>query len=143
MDVVDWPSEALSETEPVFVIGVLGEDPFGKALDRIVANELIRNRKIVIKRYRNVQEISTCHILYISRSETPRLNHILKFLEQKSILTVGEADRFPAPDTIICFFVAQNKLRLKINVGAARAAGLTISSKLLRQAEVADARQVP
>ena len=39
---------------------------------------------------------------------------------------------------IIQFVIAENRIRLRINVVAARAAKLTISSKLLRQAEIVD-----
>jgi hypothetical protein len=65
---VEWPPEAFPDAGAPFVIGILGEDPFGKSLDEIVTNETVRNRKIVVRRYRNVQEISTSHILYIGGS---------------------------------------------------------------------------
>jgi len=138
---VDWPAEAFPQTNTPFVIGVLGQDPFGKSLEQIVANESIRNRKIVIRRYRDVREIDLCHILYISESETARLDRIFEFLSGKSILTVGETDRFTKRNGMISFLVVQNKLRMRIHLEAAKAAKLTISSKLLRQAENSDFNQ--
>ena len=138
---VEWPAEAFVQADTPFVIGVLGQDPFGNSLDEIVADELIHNRKIVIRRYRDVSEITLCHILYISESETPRLDRIFEFLSGKSILTVGETDHFTRRNGMISFLVVQNKLRLRIHLEAATAAKLTISSKLLRQAETMDAKQ--
>ncbi len=138
---VEWPQDAFAEVNSPIVIGVLGDDPFGKTLDEIVANETLRNRKIVVRRCRSVQEAETCQILFISRSETSRLDGILESLDGKSVLTVGESDRFPNSGGMISFVVVQNKLRVKINVITAKAAKLTISSQLLRQAEIVDAKQ--
>jgi len=54
----------------------------------------------------------------------------------ETILTVGENDGFAKRSGMIRFVVRDNKVRLRINVDAARAAKLTISSKLLRVAEI-------
>ena len=137
---VEWPSEAFSDASAPFIIGVLGEDPFGKSLDEIVAHEAVRNRKIAVRRYRNVQEISTCHILYIGGSEASNLARILAQLDGRPILTVGEAALFTTHNGIIQFLVVENKLRLRINVEAAKMAKLSISSQLLRQAEIVGAK---
>jgi hypothetical protein len=133
---VEWPAEAFSDASAPFIIGVLGEDPFGRSLDEIVAHEAVRNRKIAVRRYRNVQEISTCHILYIGGSEASSLSRILAQLDGRPILTVGDTDLFTTHHGIIQFLVVENKLRLRINVEAARMAKLSISSQLLRQAEI-------
>lgn len=133
---VEWPSEAFPDASAPFIIGVLGQDPFGRSLDEIVAHEAVRNRKIVVRRYRDAQEISACHILYIGGSESSSLSRILSQLDGRHILTVGEADHFTTHNGIIQFLVVENKLRLRINVEAARMAKLSISSQLLRQAEI-------
>jgi hypothetical protein len=133
---VEWPPEAFPDASAPFVIGVLGHDPFGRSLDEIVAHESVRNRRIVARRYRNVQEISTCHVLYIGASETSNLSRILAQVDGRHILTVGEADLFTTYNGIIQFLVVENRLRLRINVEAARTAKLSISSQLLRQAEI-------
>jgi YfiR/HmsC-like len=138
---VEWPPDAFPDETTPFVIGVLGDDPLGKSLGEIVANETVRNHKIVIRRFRNVQEITSCNILFISRSENPRLDRIFKFLNGRSILTVGETEGFSIHGGMVRFLVALNKLGLQINVEAAKAAGLTISSKLLRQAEILEAKR--
>jgi len=137
---VEWPPEAFPEASTPFVICVLGDDPFGKSLDEIVANEAIRNRKIVVQRHRDVQEISICHILYVGASETPRVSHILPALLERHILTVGETDFFTTHSGIIQFRLSENRLRLRINVEAARMAKLSISSQLLRQAEIVETK---
>lgn len=131
---VDWPPEAFRDAYSPIVIGILGADPFGKSLDEVVRKEVVHNRKLVVQRYRRVEEIEACHILFISQSEAGELDHILSSLKARSILTVGETDGFAARGGMIRFLTDQNKIRLRINNDAAKAAKLTLSSKLLKAA---------
>ena len=64
------------------------------------------------------------------------MEQVLKALGRRSILTVGETKDFTSRSGMIGFEVSQRHLRLRINLGAAQEARLTISSKLLRQAEI-------
>ena len=43
---VDWPAEAFPASSAPIVIGVVGADPFGWALDRMVQDKRINNRPI-------------------------------------------------------------------------------------------------
>jgi hypothetical protein len=128
---VEWPNEAFPSTDAPIVIGILGSDPFGKSLDEIVAGESIQGRALVVRRYRKIEEVVGCHILFISGAETKGFLRGAVRLQGTSTLTVGEDDA-----GMIQFFTEHNKLRLRIDLQAARAAGLTISSKLLRQAQI-------
>jgi hypothetical protein len=105
-------------------------------LDEIVRGETVNNRSIVIHRYRHVEEIETCHVLFISRSEGDRLEQILASLQGRHILTVGDAEGFAVRGGMIRFMRAANKIRLRINLQAATAANLVLSSKLLRPADI-------
>lgn len=133
---VDWPPADLADDDLPFVIGVLGKDPFGTTLDALVQSEMVRNRRITIRRYGSVDEIERCHILFISQSERERMGRILDALRGRSILTVGDVPEFSNRSGMILFTVVDNRLRLKINVAETEAAHLTISSKLLRQADL-------
>ena len=133
---VDWPAEAFPAAENPLVIGVLGADPFGKSLNEIVQNAVVKNRKLDVQRYRSIEEVKTCHILFISQSEAGRLEEIFSHLKDRKILTVGDTEGFAQRGGIVRFRTEKNKIRLRINLDAAKAASLTISSKLLRAAEV-------
>ena len=133
---VTWPPGALGETGAPLVIGVLGDDPLGASLDEAVSGEMVNNHPLVIQRFRRVEEIQVCHILFISRPEAGGLERILGSLNGRSILTVGDFDEFAARGGMIRLVTENNKVRLRINLEAAKAAHLTISSKLLRTAEI-------
>jgi len=132
---VDWPSKAFPEPQTPLVIGVVGEDPFGPYLDETVRGEKANNRPLVVQRFRRGAEIRTCHVLFISRSESDRLEQILTSLRGRSILTVGDFEDFALHGGMIQLVTEKNKIRMRINLQAVKGANLTISSKLLRVAE--------
>ena len=133
---VEWPPRAFASANSPIVIGVLGENPFGEYLDETVRGEKVENRPLEVQRYLQVDEIKTCHVLFISRSEASRLDQILVSLKDRSILLVGDGDDFVQRGGMIRLATNQSKIRVSINVDAAKAANLTISSKLLRAAEL-------
>ncbi len=135
---VDWPPQAFPEAKTPLIIGVLGEDPFGGYLDETVVGEKVNNRPLAVQRYRRIEEIETCHILFISRSEADRLEQILADLKDRNILTVDDAEGVTEHGVMIGLVTEKGKVRLKINLEAAQSADLTISSKLLRAAEIVD-----
>jgi hypothetical protein len=131
---VEWPGNAFPDGNAPLVIGVLGQDPFGGYLDETVRGERANNRQLVVQRFRSVEDVKNCHVLFISRSEADRLDQIVVRLKYRKILTVY--DGASGSGVIIRFVTEQNKIKLRINVQAAKAANLTISSKLLRLAEL-------
>jgi hypothetical protein len=132
---VEWPSSVFADAQMPIVIGVLGDDPFGKYLDETVRGETVGARPLIVRRYSSVDQVDGCQILFISRSESERVQPIIERLRARSILTVSDVDGFTQSGGIVRFVNQGDRVRLKINVTAARAAGLTISSKLLRVAE--------
>src|SRR2546428_9163782 len=75
---VEWPAEAFAEDKSPFVIGVLGDDPFGSSLDEILAGEIIRNRPLIVRRYPAVEQADSCQIPFLSSSEGRQFDHDLK-----------------------------------------------------------------
>ena len=133
---VEWPPQSFEDTAGPFVIGVLGMDPFGSALEGAVRGETIDGRGFAVVRYRSVAEVQRCQILFISRSEAPRIEEISATLAARSILTVSDSEGSAQRGAMIRFVSESNRIRLRIDAGAAKAAGLLISSKLLRPAEL-------
>ncbi len=133
---VDWTPSAAQDSQPPLLIGILGDDPFGTFLDEIVRGERLGARSIQVRRYRRIADIEECNILFISRSENERVPEILSALKHRPVLTVSDGDGFASQGGIIQFFTDKNRIRIRINLDAAEAANLTISSKLLRVAEV-------
>lgn len=132
---VEWPKEAFLHADDPMVIGILGEDPFGRSLDEIVANESAHGRRLVVRRFRTPEDLGHCHILFVPRAEEAGLAQALTALGRRRVLTVGETKDF-ARSGMIGFELVQRRLRLHVNLENTEAAGLVVSSKLLRQAQV-------
>lgn len=131
---VTWPPRAFASATEPFIIGVLGEDPFGDDLVRTIEKEKqVQGRPLVIVRGRTPAEVANCHVLFISASEQPRLAQDLAALQRagSTALTVGESDDFLVGGGMIRFVIDNSKVRFEINARAAEQSGLVISSKLL------------
>jgi hypothetical protein len=131
---VEWPDNAFNSTTDPFVIGIVGKDPFGKYIDEAVAGEKMGDHPITIVRYRNTNEVGNCQVLFISAEEDESISAILSSLNQHAMLTVSDAPAFTQYGGMIGFITAKSKIRLQININAAKTAGLNISSKLLNVA---------
>jgi hypothetical protein len=129
---VEWPAEAFSTPQAPLVIGVLGEDPFGKELDDVTRGEKVQGHPVTVERYARVEDVRQCHILFIASSEEARIARIMAALRGRNVLTVGDFETFVRDGGVIRFVELGNKLRLHINLDAAKAEHLDISSKLLR-----------
>ena len=132
---VDWPPEAFAGRSGKLVIGVIGEDPFGGALDQAINGKTIGGRSLVVHRLRWGQDLRSCHILFISSSERQRLPQIIQSLRGASVLTVGDMGQFNQQGGIINFVLEANKVGFEINSRGAHRARLRISSKLLALAK--------
>jgi hypothetical protein len=136
---VEWPDSAFASREAPFVIGVFGYDPFGDQLEEATRGETVNGRPLVIRRLRDAGEAGDCQILFMHRSEEARMSAVLTALDHRSTLTVSDLDVAGQRGVMIALATQDNRIRLRVNVNSARAARLTISSKLLRSAEIVDA----
>jgi hypothetical protein len=127
----DWPPEALADDKAPFIIGVLGDNPFGNDLEQTVAGKKINDHPISVQTFHTAAEAIHCHILFISSSEKKRFSEIIQSLHGTAVLTVSETDRFIESGGMVNFVQESSKIRFQINDDAAKAAGLKISSKLL------------
>jgi hypothetical protein len=72
----------------------------------------------------------------VSGSEARRMGEIVSSFKGRSILMVSDVDGFADQGGTVQFVTQGNRIRLRINLDAAKAVGLTISSKILRPATV-------
>ena len=136
---VEWPPDTFTDAQAPLVIGILGDDPFEGLLKEAVRDETVGGRPLVVQNYSRAEDIRNCHVLFISRSEAGHLSQILTRLRGRGILTVGEMEDFARRGGMIQLITDKNKVRLRINVEAAKACELTISSKILRAATIVTA----
>lgn len=138
---VSWPRAEKSGTEP-FDVCILGKDPFGPALDSIFAGEVLHGQKVSVRRIADSQGAPGCRILFVSRSEAKQLKTILLALNA-GVLTVSDMPDFVNRGGIIQFVREGEKIRFEVNLTAAKSAGLSLSSDLLKVAAAVRTKTTP
>ena len=128
---VRWPPEIFENSGSPYILGILGEDPFGSFMDEAVEAFEIEGRRMVIKRFPNIATYEFCHILFISSSQKTLLDPIFWKLKTLPTLTVSETAEFCKKGGMINFIFVKNNIRFQINVGATEKAQLKVSSSLL------------
>ena len=132
---VEWPSNAFTDNKAPVRLCVLGKDSFGIALDSL-EGKTIHGRKLTIERLNCTEDLTICHILFISETEKKQLANIFDHVKYSSVLTVGDTENFAGLGGIINFTMVKKKIRFQINLAAADRAELKISSKLLKLADI-------
>lgn len=127
-----WPEHTFGDGE--FVMGVLGEDPFGSALD-VHEGSFVQGRRLVIKRFRSAAKVGPCQLLYIPASEEWQLNILREKIAAGNVLTVGESRRFTEAGGAICLFTESGSLRFEVNLAALEHSHVRVESKVLRLAK--------
>jgi hypothetical protein len=130
---VDWPAQAVPPGTPI-VIGIVGDDPFGPEIDRLVEGRRVNDRAIVVRRAVRLTELKKAHIVFISGSERDRAPQICRVAESWNAITVGDTPQ-TEPFTAINFGVERGRIVFTANLDAARRGGARISSKLLHLAK--------
>jgi hypothetical protein len=118
-DFVKWPQAGGQIT-----VGVLGEDPFRGALDKLLK----------VRHSKKLEDLKGCQIIFISNSERGNIPAILAALAGTNAMTVSDAEGFARQGGVLGFIMQGGKLRFEINMGAARRAGIKIDSGLLKLA---------
>lgn len=119
---VEWPPAALPAPGAALQLCVVGDDPFGVALDEAVAAQPVQGRPMQVRRLRTLQRDSGCHVAYVP----PDLR--TEPLRGTAVLLVSEG---PNGGGIINFVLRDQRVRFTVDDEAAFQNGLTISSKLL------------
>jgi hypothetical protein len=131
---VEWPAGITLAQSDSFSICVLGQDPFGPALNDMIADETIAGKSVLAKRISVPQDAVNCHVLFISSSENTRLKQILIMLGDTSVLTVSDLPEFTKRGGMVQFISEGDRVRFEVNLAIAERAGLTLSSELLKVA---------
>ncbi|MGN6186328.1 MAG: YfiR family protein [Thermoanaerobaculia bacterium] len=126
-----WPESAFVTRDAPYVLCVIGVDPFGSTIDDMVEGETFDRRKVTIRRIATGSDVRGCHLAYIARSESKRLDEILAATDRAPLLTVSDIDQFVRHGGTIGLFLDRNRVRFEIGLTDARRRHLKLGSQLL------------
>jgi hypothetical protein len=98
-----WPENKMGRPGSPFIIGIYGNDQIVGYLQEIYAGSLIKGHPAQFRQIYSKDDISSCHLLFVSGSERERLKSILVEARREHVLTVGESDNFLTSGGIIQF----------------------------------------
>lgn len=126
---VDWPEAKKSGD---FVIGVVGNSDIYKELETIAATKKAGTQTIVIKKISSPSEAASCHIAFISASQSGSLDQYLQSTASKPVLIVTEKNGLAKKGAGINFIIADEKLKFEINKSSVESNSLKVSGDLLK-----------
>jgi hypothetical protein len=131
----NWKPERFATPESPIVIGILGRNPFGDELEKIVKDRNVNNRPIEVKLVNSLEEATSCHVLFVSAASFSETSEILQKLGDACVLTVGESEAFAQAGGMITFVPEKDKIRFEIDAPAAEHQGVKISAQLQKLAK--------
>lgn len=133
---VDWPlGEAGADS--MLELGVLGsvaEQPDFASIE----GRPVRQGRLNCRCVEDLAALPSLGILFIARDEEERLEEILSGAAGAPILTVSEIEGFGARGGMVELCEEDQRVRFLINPEAAAAAGLRLSSQLLKMARLVE-----
>jgi YfiR/HmsC-like len=134
---VEWPPGTFASSTDPIEICIVGQNPFGSALENMVQGKRVGERAFAVRRLPDTLQASQCQILFIGATEWRRTRALLDAVKSPGVLTVGETDDFTLLGGIINFRLDGPRVRIQVDLQMAEHARLRISSKLLSLAEIA------
>ena len=128
----DWDSAGARNT---ITIGILGPSNIAAPLSDIARTMRIKNKRIIIKRFSQPEDLGSCNVLFISKNLPYSIPSIMERVP-KGVLTISEEFGSARQGTAFNFVIVNNKLKFEANLQTIIASGLRVSSKLLKLAIV-------
>ncbi len=133
---MEWPTNRFSSSSEPITLCIVGQDPFGSAIDTVLKNQKIGVRDFQIKRLAASANTghTNCHLLFMGASAASETGKIVSALRDQAVLTVGEEEEFTRKGGHVRLFIQDNKLRFEINVAAFERSGLKLHSQVMKLA---------
>ena len=132
---ITWPEEAFSPELPQLTLCILGENPFGDALNGVKGKK-VGNRKLKIEQIDNLDKEPQCHLLFVSQSKVDSLAALTTAIGNRPIVTISDIPDFATAGETIEFVLKNNRLSFIINNSVLKERGVQASSSLLNLAVV-------
>lgn len=127
---VIWPAAAAPKATDPFVLCVVGNHPFGTAVEAAAKSQSVDGRRILVRQLPSGNAAGGCQIVFVAGTALQPAGQVLAAIGRRPVLTVTDGGS-PADRGIIHFTVVGGRVRFFIDQAAAQQRGLTISSRLL------------
>lgn len=131
---VSWPRPATGSAPDTLIIVVHDDPATFRVLQEVSRSAVSNGRPLVTRHVQSGDPIPTCHVLYVGKVNAREASRVLLTPAARAALTVGIAESFIELGGIIQMLEVRNRLVFDVDLGAAEARQLTISSAMLKVA---------
>lgn len=125
---VEWPP---ASKQGDLVIGVLGSNPISKELETITSTQKAGNQNMKVKVFASVDEVSNCHLIYVSPNKTALIPQLITKIHGSSTLIISDGRGAIQQGSGINFILDGDKLKFEIKKQNIEQRGLKVSASLL------------
>jgi len=133
---VEWPSDRPLAPAAPFVIVVIGEDPIAGTLRASTAGRTVGTHPLIVRTAARADDGMSAQLVFIPQSQRGQLPSILRALDGRLVLTVGDTPGYAESGVMLNLIVEGQRVRFEANTAAAARAGIRLSSHLLRIARI-------
>ena len=130
----NFPPEAFTSKNQRITLGILGNDPFGDVMDRVLRGRPVHGRYWKIKRVTEIKDLWGCHVVFVCKSERDKIADITAFCGKYPTLTIGDG----LEDFVNCGgivnFTDKGKFGFELNAEAIKKSKLVVDAKILQLA---------
>jgi hypothetical protein len=127
---VTWPTRAFASERSPWLICLLGRNHFDNVLEETFQGRMEQGRAFEIVRVVRLDQLPACQIVFVDLPLATERRAALAELKKQPILTVGSSPEFLEEGGVIRLRAGE-RIEMSINLDQARAAALTIPSKML------------
>jgi len=132
---IAWSNE---QESPSFVVGVLGRSEVYAELGIIAQKKKVGTKTMVVKRYKTLQEIAGCHLLFVSEQNSASINELAANAAYKNMLIITEKEGAIKQGAAINLLLVNGNLKFEISKTNIEKSGLHVSQSLLSLGILAD-----
>ena len=129
----NWPA---FEPGAPLELCVVGDNRVATALADTVRGHQVGDRLVRVREMGSDGPLQSCHMLFVSKSETRSAQGVLDGLKTLPVLTVSDDRGFSRSAGIVELFIDSGRMRFAINIKAGTRSGLHLSSRLLGLARI-------
>jgi hypothetical protein len=132
---IEWPADKQGGD---FVIGVLGNSPIKKELDIIATKKKIGTQPIKVKVFNSINDIGSCHVLFIPPGKSSSLAEANKRVAGKGVLVITDKPGLGKKGSGINYVLNGGHQDFEINKSAIKNQNLSVNSSLFALGTVID-----
>ena len=126
---VEWPQ---NNAQGDLIVGVLGSNAMKGELESLTSTQRVGNQAIKVKTFSSPDEVTNCHVLYVSPGKSGQIANLSSKLNNQSTLIISDGRNGIAQGAGINFTINDDKLKFEISKNRIEQHGMKVSSNLVK-----------